>query len=137
LFGGDFFFIRGCRKYECTRKVNRACFYCLLGLEIIGHFNKVLCIRPPLHMFTRFRGTRWLTLTVRFHLKNVFISRLGNVYRYFLWVFKVSGTSWRRFLFTWIKRDWRNRALIWFCLSEFLLEGSASHVPVRQPTCRK
>jgi len=96
LFGGDFSFIRGCRKHECTRKINRARFCCLSGLEVIRHFNKVLYIRPPLHMFARFRGTRCLTLTVRFHLKSVFISCLGNIYCYFLWVFKVSDTSRRR-----------------------------------------
>jgi len=58
LFVGDFSFIRGCRKHECIRfKINRACFYCFLGLEIIGYSNKSLWIRPSLHMLTRFHST--------------------------------------------------------------------------------
>jgi len=43
LFLGDLSLIRGCRKHEGTCfKINRACFYCPLGLEIIGCSNKGL-----------------------------------------------------------------------------------------------
>jgi len=45
LFVGDFSFIRGCRKHECTHEANRARSCCLLGLEVIKS-NKSLCIRP-------------------------------------------------------------------------------------------
>jgi len=97
LLVGDFSFIRGCRKHECTWfKINSACFYCLLGLEIIGCSNKGLWIRPFLHMLTQFHSTRRPILMLRFHLKSVFVSRLGNIYCYF-WIFRVPGTSWYRF----------------------------------------
>jgi len=72
LFVGDFSFIRG-RKHECTHKVNKACFCCLLALEIIGHFNKVLYIRPPLHMFTRFHRP---ILMLDFARQKCFLSHL-------------------------------------------------------------
>jgi len=44
-------------------------------------------------MLTRFHSTRRLILILRFHLKNVFVSRLGVIYCYF-WIFRVLGTSW-------------------------------------------
>jgi len=43
LFVGDFSFIRGYRKHGCIcLEIDRACFYCLSGLDIIGYFNKGL-----------------------------------------------------------------------------------------------
>jgi len=58
LLVGDFSFIRGCRKHECTRmhfKINRVCFYCPSGLEFIGYSSKSLWIRISLHMLTQSR----------------------------------------------------------------------------------
>jgi len=52
-------------------KIDRACFYCILGLEIIVYSNKGLWIRPSLHMLTRFRDTRRLVSTFRFHSKSI------------------------------------------------------------------
>jgi len=98
LFVGDFSFIRDCRKHECTCfKINRACFYCPLELEIIGYSNKSLWIHPSLHTLTRFHSTRRLILILRFHLKSVFVSRLGVIYCY-SWIFRVLGTSWQFYL---------------------------------------
>jgi len=61
-------------------KIDRACFYCLLGLEIIGCSNKSLWIRLSLHMLTRFYSTHRPILMLWFHLKSVF--RL--TFRYYL-----------------------------------------------------
>jgi len=101
---GDFPFIRGCRKRECTCfKTDRARFYCPLGLEIVGYSNKSLWIRPSLHM-TRFHITRRLISIFRFHLKcfvcltfryyefleySVSLARLGTSFIY-MWI---DGTS--------------------------------------------
>jgi len=64
-------------------KINRACFYYFLGLEIIGCSNKSLWTRPSLQMLTRFHSTRRPIINARFRLKNVFRLTI----RYYLLLF--------------------------------------------------
>jgi len=49
---------------------------------------------PYVDMILQYVPTHILML--RFHLKNVFVSRLGNIYCY-SWIFRISGTSWYQF----------------------------------------
>jgi len=111
---GDFSFIRGSRKHECTCfKTDRARFYCPLRLEIVGYSNKSLWIRLSLHM-TRFRIIRRLISIFRFHLKcfvcltfryyefleySVSLARLGTSFIY-MWIV---GTSKIVLLFSFVR----------------------------------
>jgi len=101
-------------------KTDRACFYCLLTLEIIGWSNKSLWIRPSLHILTRFHSTRRPILMLWFHLKNVF--RL--TFRYYLLLFSNIQCPWHVLvpvLFTWGSNETDKIVLLFnfVCLSFF------------------
>jgi len=120
---GDFSFIRGSRKHECTCfKTDRARFYCPLRLEIVGYSNKSLWIRLSLHM-TRFRIIRRLISIFRFHLKcfvcltfryyefleySVSLARLGTSFIY-MWIV---GTSKIVLLFSFVRLRFSGRFLL-------------------------
>jgi len=74
-------------------KTDRACFYCLLGLEIIG--CSPIKVYEFLHMLTRFYRTRRPILMLDFTRKMFFVSRLGIIYCYSR-IFSL-GTSWYQF----------------------------------------
>jgi len=88
LFVGDFSFIGGCRKHECTRfMITKACSYCPLELGIVGYSDKSLYICPSLHMLTRPYSTR-RPISASISLEECFC--LMFVYCYSR-IFRVSG----------------------------------------------
>jgi len=132
LLVGDFSFIRGCKKHECTWfKMNRACFYCPLGLEIIGCSNKGLWIRPIFAYVDTISQYTSTHINASISLEEWF----GLTFRWYLLLFlniQSLGTSWYRFyLLMNPTRSAKSRSYLVLFVSKFLLGGSSWHIYTR------
>jgi len=67
-------------------KIDRACFYCLLGLEIIVCSNKGLWIRPSCMCWHDFTALAVSLLMLDFAWKMFFVSRLDIILLLFLYI---------------------------------------------------
>jgi len=90
LFVGDFSFIRSCRKHErICLEIDRAYFYCPLGLDIIGYPKGLWIMKIPNNeiffiSIDTISPDSPIHINASILLEGRFVSRLNNIYLLFL-----------------------------------------------------